>query len=76
LTVKGNGPLQGFAVAAADRKFFWATAEISGDDVIISSPQVPRPVAVRYAWGDSPLCNLLIKAAFPHRRFAAMNGLP
>lgn len=47
--------LVGFAVAGEDRKFYWAQAEISGpDSVLVSSPDVPNPVAVRYAWAANP----------------------
>ena len=50
--------LTGFAVAGADRKFYWAAARIDGNRVIVSSPDVPRPAAVRYGWADNPRCNL------------------
>lgn len=43
-----------FAVAGADRKFVWADAVIRGNTVIVSSPEVDHPVAVRYAWADNP----------------------
>jgi len=33
--------------------------------MVVSSPQVSDPVAVRYAWADNPTCNL-----------AGANGLP
>ncbi|GAA3986680.1 sialate O-acetylesterase [Mucilaginibacter dorajii] len=56
-TVDGQ-PLKGFAIAGADQKFYWADASIVGDKVIVSSPQVAQPVAVRYAWGINPVCNL------------------
>jgi sialate O-acetylesterase len=46
--------LTGFAIAGADRRFVWAEARILGDQVIVSSPRVPNPVAVRYAWADNP----------------------
>ncbi len=50
-----RGPiLKHFAVAGEDRKFVWADALIKGNTVVISSADVPRPVAVRYAWGDNP----------------------
>jgi sialate O-acetylesterase len=42
--------LQGFAIAGADMKFHWADAAIEGEGVVVSSPRVPEPVAVRYAW--------------------------
>lgn len=46
--------LKGFAVAGADRKWVWADARIEGDHVLVSSAAVPNPVAVRYAWSNSP----------------------
>lgn len=48
------GPLGQFAIAGDDRKFVWADAEIVGDTVVVSSPAVPRPAYVRYAWADNP----------------------
>ncbi len=53
LMAKG-GPLKQFAIAGADKKFVWADAKIVGDTVMVASPQVPAPVAVRYAWADNP----------------------
>jgi len=47
-------PLGGFAVAGMDGEFHWADAHIEGSTVVVSSPRVPSPVAVRYAWGDNP----------------------
>jgi sialate O-acetylesterase len=68
--VAGDGePLKGFAIARADRKFVWADAKIEGDTVIVSSDQVPEPVAVRYAWADNPVCNLYNKDGLPASPF-------
>lgn len=50
--------LEGFAVCGEDRQWKWADAKIEGDSVSVWSPQVPTPVAVRYAWADNPTCNL------------------
>ena len=63
--VAKDGPLKGFAVAGADRKFVWADAEIKGNTVVVSSPQVPEPQAVRYAWAENPIGNLFNKEGFP-----------
>ena len=49
---------RGFAVAGEDRKFYWAEAKLQGNDVIVTCPEVPHPVAVRYAWADNPVANL------------------
>ncbi len=67
-TSDGQKP-KGFAIAGEDRKFVWADAEIQGDHVIVSSPQVPKPVAVRYAWADNPECNLVNEAGLPASPF-------
>jgi sialate O-acetylesterase len=58
LMARGGGELRGFAVAGLDRKFHWADAVIDGRTVLVSSPEVPVPVAVRYAWATNPVCNL------------------
>ncbi|GAB5559970.1 MAG: sialate O-acetylesterase [Synoicihabitans sp.] len=58
--------VRGFAIAGEDQKFVWAEAEITGRNQIkVSSPDVPHPVAVRYAWADNPVANL-----------RDLNGLP
>ncbi|MFA6293391.1 MAG: sialate O-acetylesterase [Victivallales bacterium] len=64
LKVKGDA-LKGFAVCGADKKYVWANAQIKGDKVIVSAAEVPQPVAVRYAWGDNPECNLVNGADLP-----------
>jgi sialate O-acetylesterase len=35
----------------------------------VSSPDVANPVAVRYGWGDNPLCNLYNGAGLPTSPF-------
>ena len=65
-----GGPLQQFAIAGADKKFVWANAAIVGKDVVVSSPQVPEPAAVRYAWADNPEgCNLYNAEGLPAAPF-------
>jgi sialate O-acetylesterase len=69
LETRGDTELHGFAVAGADHKFHWADGHITGNTVIVSSRDVPQPVAVRYAWGDSPRCNLFNKEGLPASPF-------
>jgi sialate O-acetylesterase len=64
LTAK-DGPLTGFEVAGADKKFHWADAKIEGGKVVLSSPDVGKPVAVRYAWQDNPNAPLYNSAGLP-----------
>ena len=47
-------PLNAFAIAGSDQIWHWADAEITGDAVVVSSPQVAKPIAVRYAWAMNP----------------------
>lgn len=64
-----DGELKGFAVCGPDKKFVWAKAEIDGDKVIVSSPDVSQPLAVRYGWADFPVVNLWNKAGLPATPF-------
>jgi sialate O-acetylesterase len=45
-------------VAGADKVFYPASSVIEGDSLLASSPDVTDPVAVRYAWTNSPAANL------------------
>lgn len=73
LKTKDGTALTGFAVAGADQKFYWADAVIKGSKVVLSSAQVPNPVAVRYAWADNPVCNLYNGAGLPASPFRTDN---
>ena len=65
----GRVPLQGFTLAGLDQKFHKADAEIRGDTVVLKCDAVPEPVAVRYAWQDSPIANLWNKDGLPTATF-------
>lgn len=67
------GYLQGFQVAGADKRFYWATALFDRDKVVVFSPHVKHPVAVRYAWGDNPEADLFNREGFPAVPFRTDN---
>lgn len=70
LEVKHADRLQGFQIAGTDRKFVWADAVIEGESVIVSSPALSQPVAVRYAWsGGSSWANLFNRDGLPAQTF-------
>jgi sialate O-acetylesterase len=69
LMSKDSDKLQGFAIAGEDRKFVWADAVIDGKTILVSSPQVAKPAAVRYAWAINPVCNLYNRAGLPASPF-------
>jgi sialate O-acetylesterase len=51
LSPKGEGVV-GFTIAGEDERFVPATAELDGDRMVVSSPEVNEPVAVRYLWSN------------------------
>lgn len=65
--------LIGFYIAGADKQWFEADARIGSDSVIVSSPKVSNPVAVRYGWASSPRCNLYNKEGLPASPFRTDN---
>lgn len=65
LSTRDGKEVTGFAIAGKDKKFYWAKAIIEGSQVIVYSDQVAKPEAVRYAWADNPLCNLVNSARLP-----------
>jgi sialate O-acetylesterase len=67
--VGSSGSLRGFAMAGSDRTFQWADARSDGNTVIVSSAKVAKPLAVRYAWAENPVCNLYNKAGLPASPF-------
>jgi sialate O-acetylesterase len=58
-----------FAIAGSDRRFVWGQAVLDGDTVLVRSPEVPVPVAVRYAWCGSPTGNLRNDEGLPASPF-------
>lgn len=66
-----KGELRGFQVAGSDGKFQWAEAKVDGDSVLISSPNVPVPMKVRYAWDTDPEAPLYNAAELPAVPFRA-----
>jgi sialate O-acetylesterase len=64
LVVKGDA-LKEFSVAGADHHWQWAEAKVDGDTVVVSSPEVPDPQDVRYAWQSNPVATLYNGAGLP-----------
>jgi len=70
LTTQDGKPLARFELAGEDRKFYWAEAEIDGEEVVVSCKDVQTPVAVRYAWAENPAgCNLTNDTGLPASPF-------
>jgi len=69
LTANDGQPLRWFEIAGDDRLFYKATATIEGDKVVVSSPKVPVPRAVRFAWHQLAVPNLANKEGLPAAPF-------
>ena len=64
------GKLQGFVIAGEDKVWYWADAKIEGNSVIVSSPFVNKPIAVRYAFSMNPRgANLYNRSGLPASPF-------
>ncbi len=72
LVVKGP-TLQTFQIAGDDRKWHWADARVTGNTVVVSSPSVPNPREVRYAWQSNPATTLFNRAGLPAGPFRTDN---
>ena len=66
-------PVSSLEVAGADKKFFPATGKIEHDTLLVSAREVKEPVAVRYAWKNSPDANLYNGAGLPAVPFRSDN---
>ena len=74
LCANDGKPLRGFRIAGKDGKFVDAAAEIKGDTVIVSSPKIKVPAAVRYGWyPPADGVNFFNKAGFPSGLFRTDN---
>jgi len=67
--VNRGGPLTFFTIAGEDKNFVRAQAVIDGKTVVVSSEQVPHPVAVRFAWTKDAEPNLFNKDGLPASPF-------
>ncbi len=65
LVSKEGQPLTWFTIAGADGKFVPAEAVITNGTVVVSSPDVAKPVAVRFAWSEVAQPNLFNQAGLP-----------
>lgn len=72
LKARDGGELKQFVIAAEDQKWVWADAKIEdgGKSVLVSSADVAKPAAARYAWAANPEgANLVNSAGLPASLF-------
>ncbi|MEI6218040.1 MAG: 9-O-acetylesterase, partial [bacterium] len=69
LVARDGKALTHFSIAGEDKKFVEATAGITGNTVVVTSPDIARPVAVRFAWDQVAMPNLMNKEGLPAAPF-------
>lgn len=69
LRSRDENPLTWFTIAGEDQKFVPAEAKIVGESVIVTSPAVAKPVAVRFGWDELAEPNLCNSAGLPASPF-------
>jgi sialate O-acetylesterase len=65
--------LTSFLIAGSDDVFFPARAEIAGDAIVVTSPQVGEPRVVRFAWDETATPNLFNRDGLPAIPFRTDN---
>ncbi|MCF7803738.1 MAG: glycosyl hydrolase family 2 [Candidatus Marinimicrobia bacterium] len=68
LKITGDGSAN-FRIAGNDRTFYPANVKVRKSTIVVSHPEVPNPVAVRYAWDDTSAASLFNKAGLPASSF-------
>lgn len=71
LVTRDGGPPSWFEVIGDGVRFSKAEAVIEGDSVVLSSPEVPTPRAMRFAWDKCAEPNLMSSAGLPAGAFRA-----
>jgi sialate O-acetylesterase len=69
MQARGGGAITGFEIAGADGKYVPGDVKVDGNTLVVSSAQVTSPAAVRYAWADDPVCNLVNQVGLPASPF-------
>ena len=69
LVVEDANGQNGFQIAGPDSVFRSATVKVSGDRLIVSNPEIPHPLAVRYAFTHAPAATLFNKDGLPATSF-------
>lgn len=75
LVSKDGKPLNWFTIAGSDGQFVDANAVIEGNKVIVSSPAIAKPVAVRFGWNEAAQPNFFNKDGLPASPFRTDNPL-
>ncbi|MES2238834.1 MAG: sialate O-acetylesterase [Bacteroidota bacterium] len=73
LASRDGKPLTWFSIAAKDGKYVSAKAEINGNKVIVSAPEIQYPYSVRFGWNEAAQSNFINKEGLPAVPFRSDN---
>jgi sialate O-acetylesterase len=76
LAARDGKPLDWFEIAGADGIYHPGSAVIVRNRVVVSSPNVPLPATVRFAWDESARPNLVNEAGLPAMPFRSDRPIP
>lgn len=68
LVCRGDS-LTHFTIAGKNRKFLPAKAEIAGNTILVSHPEIKEPIAVRFGWENIPEHHLYNREGLPASPF-------
>jgi sialate O-acetylesterase len=74
--VASDQGLFGFEIAGEDKQFVPALASIVSNRLIVTSPKVPKPLFVRYAWSDGAAGSLFNREGLPAATFTSEDERP
>lgn len=69
LVLRDQDTDQNFTLAGEDRIFRKAQVKLDGKKLVVSHPEIQRPLAVRYAWSDTAQGTLFNKEGMPASSF-------
>lgn len=69
LFIQENKSGSNFLIAGEDRQFKEANVTVEGKKLVLSNPEINKPVAVRYAWSNTAEATLFNKKNLPASSF-------
>ncbi len=71
--ISKRGSLTNFKISGRNKKFITANANVKGNSIIVSSPKVLKPIAVRFGFTNGSEPNLFNKEGLPASTFRTDN---
>ena len=76
MKTKDGEAIKAFWICDYSKKWQNARAKIVGDKIVLSHPEVKKPLYVRYAFAAMPKVNLINEAGLPARPFRTDSFTP